>query len=551
MSADILFEVAWKSMIVAPCVVALLIAMGRQAPSSRVAVGGFGFLFLLLLPAAVMAVTSMAVPPLELAAPTAPAMVAPLLPETIYLAPEPDSPGLTLAQMAALLWLAGVAAMAMRLVAGLATLRRWTDRAGPIVSSHWHATLDRCRAPKDTRLLLSDEVSAPLSWGWRSPVILIDPETLANHGEAQAVLAHEAAHLSRGDWPRLIAAKLVVALFWFNPFVWLLERLYLQDVEEAADAEATRIVEPAHYAQALLNVARNSIVPLGANSIASGALSRRIRKVLGGRSRSRWDRTWRIGALTSVAAIAGPIAAVQFAAPAVSAAAQELPVIAPAALPAPVVVATASTPAAPVAAVTPAAAVAPVAALAAVQAADPADAADSDFLSRAEIDEIRKSADEARAQASIASRDAQATAARARAEAARARAEAAIISRDAHAVAARARAEAAVALANARKDMARGADDMERGAIEMQKGAAQMREEARKLRDPAYRQQVIADARSGRSRWGGTSYGDKIPTDQELIDAIPKMEQGARKMDAGAVKMRQGAQRMREGAKKH
>ena len=43
MSADILFEVAWKSMIVAGGVVALLIAMGKQAPANRVAVGGLGF----------------------------------------------------------------------------------------------------------------------------------------------------------------------------------------------------------------------------------------------------------------------------------------------------------------------------------------------------------------------------------------------------------------------------------------------------------------------------------------------------------------------------
>jgi hypothetical protein len=397
-------------------------------------------------------------------------------------------------------------------------------------------------------------VSAPLSWGWRSPVILINPETLANHNEAQAVLAHEAAHLSRGDWPRLIAAKLVVALFWFNPFVWLLERLYLQDVEEAADAEATRLVEPAHYAQALLNAARNRTVPLGANSIASGALSKRIKKVLGGRTRSRWERTWRIGALTSVAAIAAPIAAVQFVAPAVSAAASAMPLI-PTVAPVAVTPATLPTPA-----TAPITATSPIVAVAAVQA-DVVDAdadAYADIPSAKEIEEIRRAAEEVRASTAIATREARAAGeraradgARARAEGARARAQAEIIRRDAQAVATRARAEAQVAMASARKDMARGADDMERGAIEMRKGAAQMREEARKLRDPAYRQQVIADARSGRSHWGGTSYGDHVPTDQELIDAIPKMEEGARKMDAGVEKMLAGARRMREQSQRN
>ena len=538
MSADILFEVAWKSMIVAGCVVAMLIAMGRQTPSNRVAVGGLGFAFLLLLPAIIMALASLPVPAIELAAPTTPDMVAPLLPDTAYLAPAPTDDSYSLTQLAVTAWLGGALAMLVRLAAGLATLRRWTDRAGPIVSTHWNATLDRCSAPTGTRLLLSEQVSAPLSWGWRSPVILINPETLANHTEAQAVLAHEAAHLSRGDWPRLIAAKLVVALFWFNPFVWLLERLYLQDVEEAADAEATRLVEPAHYAQALLNAARNRNIPLGANSIASGALSKRIKKVLGGRARSRWERTWRIGALTSVAAIAAPIAAVQFVAPAVSAAAEVAPSIIPVVAPTPVTPVMHPTPAtAPVPA---AAAVVPLAAAVAVHPHDD----DSDVISREEIEEIRKAADEVRVNAAEAAREA-------RAAGERARAEAVVISRNAQAVAARARAEAQVAMANARKDMARGADDMERGAVEMRKGAAQMREEARKLRDPAYRQQVIADARSGRWNRNGTHYGDHVPTDQELIDAIPKMEEGARKMDAGVEKMLAGARKMRESAQRN
>ena len=91
------------------------------------------------------------------------------------------------------------------------------------------------------------------------------------------------------------------------------------------------------------------------------------------------------------------------------------------------------------------------------------------------------------------------------------------------------------------------ADEMERAIPEMQSGAAQMREEARKLRDPAYRAKVIADARENQSRLGG-KWNNKIPTDQELIDAIPKLEQGADKMDAGVEKMREGAAKMRRSA---
>ena len=552
MIADILFEVAWKSTIVAACVVASLYAMQRQAPANRVAVGGLGFLLLMLLPAIVVMVAKLPAPLIELSAPSPStlaelpvalqpqAVAAPLSSSPAELeSAAPSSEALLL-----FLWATGALAVILRLAAGLLTLRSWTRRADPFVAGgKWQDMLRRCGVSESARIYVSSEITAPLSWGSRRPVILIDRETLAKPSEAEAVIAHEAAHLVRGDWPRLIAARLVVAFFWFNPFVWLLERLYLQDVEEAADAEATALVEPAQYAQALLNVARNACVPAGANSISSGSLGRRIRRVLSGRVSSRWDRTWRVGALASVAVIAGPIALVQFVAPAVSAATPLAPVVTPApvaqiraavaGLAAPTPPAAVPTPAAlaPLAAlsspgVAPVASVAAVAPVAAVTAIQATPAPVPGEINREELERIKRASEEMRAQSVI-------------------------IARDSQVIAERARAEVAVAMANSRQAMLRGADEMERGAIEMRNGAAKMREEARKLRDPAYRAKVIAEARENAGKWNSSKWNYKIPTDQELIDAIPKMEEGARKMDAGVENMRQGARRMRESAQRH
>jgi beta-lactamase regulating signal transducer with metallopeptidase domain len=542
MIADILFEVAWKSMIVAACVVALLMVMARQAPSNRIAVGGLGFAALLLLPATVAALAAFPLPAFQLTAP-APAAAVPMalladLP-TMVAPPQPETvePQYSLAQLAVALWLAGVLAMVGRLCAGLFTLRQWARSGSLVEYPAFNRLLVGSRLPAATRVLVSDDISAPLSFGWRRPVIMLDGPTLADLHHAEAVVAHEAAHISRGDWPRLIAAKLVVALFWFNPFVWLLERLYLQDVEEAADAEATRLVEPARYAQALLNVARHSSAPLGANSIASGTLAKRIRKVLSGRYGSSWDRAWRAGALAGVTMVAAPIAIVQVVSPSVSSAAPAvLPAVAPvaelsvpSAAPAPLAVSAPAKPAAVArhaAALAVAAPIAPVSAAFAQTAAAPPVAPVAPTIDREEMERIRIAADEMRAQSQV-------------------------IARDAKKIAERARAEAAVALAGARKEMLRGADEMDRGAIEMQRGAAQMREEARKLRDPAYRAKVIAEARENKGNWGGMKWNNKVPTDQELIDAIPKMEDGARRMDEGVEQMRRGAARMRESSRRN
>jgi hypothetical protein len=348
-----------------------------------------------------------------------------------------------------------------------------------------------------------------LSWGWRLPVILVDRATLANSDEAEAVIAHEAAHLRRGDWPRLIAARIVVALFWFNPFIWLLERLHLQDVEEAADAEATCHVEPTHYAQALLNVARKSAGPACANSMASGTISKRIRQVLNRGPRSRWETMWRNGALTSVAMIAVPVVAVQFVAPAVSAAVAA----APAPIASPVVPTVALAPSARAVAAPRAAHPAAVA-LAAANGPAAVGPETDEIIHREALDRAVRAGAEARAQAAIAVRSVDV---------------------------AKIQARVAASMSGMREGMLRGAEGMERGAIAMREGAAKMREEARKLHDPAYRAEQIRKARAR---------GDDVPTDQELIDAIPKMEDGARKMDAGVDEMRRGAQRMREQARR-
>lgn len=501
------------------------------------AVGGLGFVVLLLLPPVVWALDTYPLPSLELTAPAAPVAAPAVLLQQAMAMPDARSEavdaGYSFRQVAVTIWLMVALGLVLRLLAGLATLRQWVRNGRQAEFPALNRIMVGGGVPPTTRLLVSDEVPAPLSFGWRRPVIMLDLATLADLPNAEAVVAHEAAHLARGDWPRLVAARLAVALFWFNPFVWLLERLYLQSVEEAADAQAAGVVDPACYAQALLNVARNASVPLGANSIASGSLARRIRRLLSGGGRSRWDGPWRVGAITTVAVIAVPVALVQIVAPSISAAAPLVAVPAPSRLGEPTTVAygspaavaaVASAPSERSSAALPIGPVAPTPAAAAVARAPETEA--RDVLDRDEIARIRQASEAMRAQSLV-------------------------VARDSRKIAERARAEAAVAMAGARQEMLRGADEMERGAIEMKRGAAQMREEARKLSDPAYRAKVIAEARANAASWTSTRWKQKVPTDQELIDAIPRMEDGARRMDEGVDKMREGAAKMRRSAQEH
>ena len=103
-------------------------------------------------------------------------------------------------------------------------------------------------------------VRRPMLVGALRPAILLpvamlrDPRSLA---AIRPVLAHELAHVRRGDllWSGL--AGLVRGLFFFHPLVWLAHREALVAREAACDALALRAsgVRPSEYGRILLDIA--------------------------------------------------------------------------------------------------------------------------------------------------------------------------------------------------------------------------------------------------------------------------------------------------------
>src|SRR4051812_14366919 len=291
MSYEFLIEMAWKSAAIAGAALLLAALLRSRAAADRGAVLKVAVALLLALPAIALFAPALEIetPAVAQAAVAAPAPAAPLaldaaLPEpAVAAAPAVgsrgnwDDPSL----LFFLLYLGGAAMVGGRLLAGLWTLRRWTRAAREVEAPEWRAALARAGGEAlGIRLLVSEEAASPLSWGWRRPAILIDRDSLRAPEEADAILAHEVAHVARRDWPSLILSRLAVALFWFNPLVWRLDREVAQQAEEAADSEAAAAVEPARYAQTLLDWARlsgGSALP--ANAIAAGepGLSRRVK----------------------------------------------------------------------------------------------------------------------------------------------------------------------------------------------------------------------------------------------------------------------------------
>jgi beta-lactamase regulating signal transducer with metallopeptidase domain len=611
MSFAFFWEMSWKSALIIGAALSLAALLRSRSPADRAAILRLGVSLLLLLPLIALLLPALQIetpaetlaplPPEAYALQDAPVEIAPLQPVPATIWDDPSS-------LIAILYLGGLLMVASRILGGLLTLRRWTRAARPLTDPIWLAAMERTvpqgRGGDAIRLLVSDEAPTPLSWGWLRPVILIDRDTLDRPEDADAVLAHEVAHVVRRDWPALMMTRLSVALFWFNPLVWLLERELVQQAEEAADCAALGCVEPAHYAQTLVSCAqtlRLSAVPANSMAPRASGLRKRVSAILDGRAAARSGSFWTVAAMMGCAAFAAPLAAIEL----VPAVAELSDFEAPAVPPAPPMPLAAPVPSAPraaVAALAPAAPLAPAAALAAARAPAPpvlpaAPAAPEMIEVRAvnvdvpetlvDVPEVNVNANgvrvhvpaikvrvpqvrvnvpamriamppippvppiamgmhfqgwsaQDRAEWQAEMREARREVAREAAEArAEARAEADADSRErireARQEAARARAHATQQVRVAHREVAKGAAGMERGADGMVRGARQMEEEADRLRDPAYRaRQIAREAARGRT-----------VTDQELIDAIPKLREGARKMLAGAERMRESAGRMR------
>ena len=107
-------------------------------------------------------------------------------------------------------------------------------------------------------LLLSDEIDSPVTFGFRSPRIIL-PLSFKNLSEPcqKAVLCHELLHVRRYDWILIVAEEVVGSLFWFHPGVWwLLNRIQLSR-EQTVDYEVVRLTGSKQpYLDSLLEFAR-------------------------------------------------------------------------------------------------------------------------------------------------------------------------------------------------------------------------------------------------------------------------------------------------------
>jgi beta-lactamase regulating signal transducer with metallopeptidase domain len=338
---QVLIAIALKSLLVAGVTLGLLELMKRRSAAERSWIAHIGLVALVLLAFAPLVLPSWNIETPALftqadqpalgsapgASPLHPGAaaetVAPVTARPVPSAPvvEPPAPVISLSAFEVATALYAVPAALLLLVTFLALMRlvALRARADVLVDGHWLSALARAQRrmgfKHGTALLTSDELASPISWGLMRPVILLNSRAVEASGEAEAIIAHELAHVARLDWIKLLLARVATALFWFNPFVWMLAREAHQLREEAADdAVLGADIADTDYAQLLVGVARHDCpsLLLGAHGVApsKSSLARRVARVLDTASvRSPAARPFALGVFVGAVLVAAPLAA--------------------------------------------------------------------------------------------------------------------------------------------------------------------------------------------------------------------------------------------------
>lgn len=158
----------------------------------------------------------------------------------------------------------------------------------------------------DSKVWESEKIGSAFLLGYFRPRIYL-PFHL-NPQDRDFMIAHEQAHISRGDhWWKLVGF-LTLSLHWYNPFVWLGFILLCRDIELACDEKVISGLDldsRKAYSTALLNGGKH-IIGLSISPVAFGevSLKQRIRSVLSYKKPALW--------ITGIAVICAAIIGVCF-----------------------------------------------------------------------------------------------------------------------------------------------------------------------------------------------------------------------------------------------
>lgn len=195
-------------------------------------------------------------------------------------------------------WLAGVLALALRIVFGLLVIEQLRRRnlialPAPLVE-RFTVLQQRLGIRRFIRYCECQRVRVPAVIGFFRPVVLIPVRALTGLSveQLEAVVAHELGHIKRFDVAVNFVQVIAETLFFFHPAVWWLNRRIRADREDCCDDVAV-VMSGGRlgYARALAAMATWREVPRFAMAATGSPLASRVARLLGAGESDAGSRT--------------------------------------------------------------------------------------------------------------------------------------------------------------------------------------------------------------------------------------------------------------------
>lgn len=162
--------------------------------------------------------------------------------ESVVVSALPESvPGLTW-QLVILVTMAVTTLGILRLVMGIAYLNRCRRRALPLAPTPESVSAVQKMLALEVPFLVSDRLTAPLTFGWMRPSVLL-PESFKelSPDQQEGVACHELLHVRRHDWPMTFLEELLRTVVWFHPAVWLILPRIALSREQIVDTDTVHL----------------------------------------------------------------------------------------------------------------------------------------------------------------------------------------------------------------------------------------------------------------------------------------------------------------------
>jgi len=184
----------------------------------------------------------------------------------------------------ATLWFVGAALVLLRLAVGTWKVGQLARDGARVEDGMWlsltQRLANRLGVTRPLILLRGEKLAVPVTWGVVYPAVLLpqDADTWSEE-RRRFVLVHEMAHVKRFDALTQLLAQFAVAIFWFDPLVWIAAHQMRVEREHACDDYVLRDgTRPSLYAGELLEMVQKIGTPQhdrAAPAFAALAMARR------------------------------------------------------------------------------------------------------------------------------------------------------------------------------------------------------------------------------------------------------------------------------------